>query len=70
MNWLISGVLLVVGLYAFIFVGVFGKGFIGNTKRMAARIGIGPTRIITAIIGIALIGFGIASIINPEMFIK
>ena len=58
------------GLYAFIFVGVFGKGFIGNTKRMAARIGIGPTRIITTIIGIALIGFGIASIINPEMFIK
>jgi len=70
MNWLISEELPVIELHSLIFAGVFGKGFIGNTKRMAARIGIGSTKIITATTGNALIGHGIVPIITPELFVK
>ena len=65
MNWLVIGILMVAGVYSLIFVGLFGKGLIGNTKRMASRIGMGPTRIINAIIGAVLIGLAIAAIFNP-----
>ena len=70
MNWLIIGILLVAGVYSLILVGIFGKGFIGNTKRMASRIGMGPTRIISAIVGAALIGLAVAAILNPGFLVK
>jgi hypothetical protein len=64
-DWLVIGILMVAGVYSLILVGIFGKGLIGNTKRMASRLGMGPTRVISAIIGAVLIGLAIAAIFNP-----
>ena len=70
MNTFVAIILLLAGSYSLILVGILGKGLIGNTRRMAERIGIGPTRIISAVIGAGLIGLAIAGLANPGLFGK
>lgn len=68
MNWFLVILFLLAGGYCLIVIGLLGKGIIGNTKKMAERLGTGITRLIYTAVGIGLIMLGVAGIVNPGLF--
>ncbi len=61
--------LIVIGTYFLVVNGALGINW-GRAKKYSAKMGQGPVRIIYAIIGAALIAFGILAILNPALISK
>jgi len=63
-------VVIAIGAYFLILNGILGIGLNwGRSKRYSEKMGPGVTRIMYAVAGVALIVFGILSILNPELLL-